>query len=1034
LLTYNARAGDAIGNHVAEKLSFFLDSGADVRVFVESDFDLHPSIRSHCRLLAPEPRGDGWRFLLESDLVIVDYSQAYSLLSLLPLLVGRRRRIVLDYHSVTPPEFWEGSSAEALVHGVRSRGLVWCADAAFVHSRFARSELLKPTSFPDARTFAMGYAVNRDFWTAPSRHDFRVRLGLGPSRLLLFIGRLAPNKRVPLLVEVLDRLRDVEPPVHAAVIGDDTDVYQAEAERCRARARELGISDRLHLLGRLPIEQLREAYHSADVFVMPSRHEGFCLPIIEAMACGVPVLAARAAALPETVGDAGLTFNPDDVDDLAGQIRRVFDSQAASKRLPLSAVASNPLSICIVAPRYGDDFAGGAERSLRAIAEALHAAGHRVEVFTTCARSDGEWKNDYQEGTSQLGGVPVHRFHIDAGQEQSELRCTHLLEVLTRVASDFDTIITGPYLPRLPRDVAAAFPEKTLVLPCFHDELAARAPRCRTIYGQTAGMLYHSAEEQTFAEAELGLNHSNAHVIGTYLEPPPSPRLSEAKPGGAYVVYCGRYSDEKGLPPLLDLARDYARRHPDRFKFVFMGDGAVAIPKEPWARDLGFVSEEVKREVLAGAAALIHWSERESLSLVALEAWAQATPLICNAGCAVLAGHLERCGGGVAAADAEAFTRALDDLWEHADEWQGRGEAGQRYVRAHYMDRTAFTAAIVRACDGMKRPLVERLRERSLRRAEHFTRDAWRAEFATALEQVLDLPARELREQLEVTPRSDTHTVSIATTSVLVPVRVTNRGSHPVLADGAARRVLRSYLAGEETRIWRPGGPETPLPALLMPGQSHAAAIPLTVPATPGIYHVALHAERAENSSEGTEKPQAAFDASSSHLLILKVTDHERESESCCAPLLEQVHVALAEAHALQRLPDNYIDVSTGRFATFKRWIKRKILGNFKRAYVDVLSRQQSGFNQKLLHALQELSECCATLDHVCSNPTQTLRGASTPQAEPARPGGRVADPEVLKHMLRNLAEQLVETRQRNEQLHDRIARLEDLLNRKGVA
>src|SRR5262249_1936141 len=81
-------------------------------------------------------------------------------------------------------------------------------------------------------------------------------------------------------------------------------------------------------------------------------------------------------------------------------------------------------------------------------------------------------------------------------------------------------------------------------------------------------------------------------------------------------------------------------------------------------------------------------------------------------------------------------------------------------------------------------------------------------------------------------------------------------------------------------------------------------------------------------------------------------------------PLLEAVQAALAEADRLRRLPTDYADVTEGAFAAWKRRVKRKLLNNFKLAYVDVLSRQQSSFNQQMLTALRELTECCATLDH----------------------------------------------------------------------
>jgi hypothetical protein len=78
----------------------------------------------------------------------------------------------------------------------------------------------------------------------------------------------------------------------------------------------------------------------------------------------------------------------------------------------------------------------------------------------------------------------------------------------------------------------------------------------------------------------------------------------------------------------------------------------------------------------------------------------------------------------------------------------------------------------------------------------------------------------------------------------------------------------------------------------------------------------------------------------------------------------EAVQAPLAAAHALQRLPDDYLDVTEGRCARLKRWLKRKLLGNFKKGYVDVLSRQQTQVNQHLLLAVQHLAEHCAALEH----------------------------------------------------------------------
>jgi hypothetical protein len=105
------------------------------------------------------------------------------------------------------------------------------------------------------------------------------------------------------------------------------------------------------------------------------------------------------------------------------------------------------------------------------------------------------------------------------------------------------------------------------------------------------------------------------------------------------------------------------------------------------------------------------------------------------------------------------------------------------------------------------------------------------------------------------------------------------------------------------------------------------------------------------------------------------------------------VQKALPRAHALQQLPADYVDVTEGRAASVKRWIKRKLLNNFKHAYVDVLSRQQSQVNGQVVLMIQQLAECCALLDHAVAGLHQRIdkleatleRRIAQPEAEPAQ-------------------------------------------------
>jgi hypothetical protein len=139
----------------------------------------------------------------------------------------------------------------------------------------------------------------------------------------------------------------------------------------------------------------------------------------------------------------------------------------------------------------------------------------------------------------------------------------------------------------------------------------------------------------------------------------------------------------------------------------------------------------------------------------------------------------------------------------------------------------------------------------------------------------------------------------------------------------------------------------------------------------------------------------------------------------------------LVKAAAKQSLPDDYTDVTEGFLASWKRRLKRKLLGNFKHAYVDVLARQQSAFNRYLLTALQEVAECCALLDHA----RRTGEGGKiavtdgpvflASAIENAVTAGGADDLAVLLH---KLLEELADSRTRSAGLEERLRRLETRL------
>jgi glycosyltransferase involved in cell wall biosynthesis len=985
ILSHNARTGDAIGNHIAEKLRFFLDRGADVRVLIEDGRRLHENLRAHYELFdAPRISGPAWNFLESADVALVEYGHCYSLLELLPLLAAGKPRILFDYHGVTPRQFWSGPRREAAELGILHSGLTWCADAVIVHSRFCARELAGNAGLPDKRIRIMPLAIDTErFHPGAPREDLRAALGIDTGRLILFVGRLAPNKRISVLVKAFSRIDSNEPPLHLVIVGDDTDVYQSERDLCLGLARQLGVSERVHFLGQLPTERLIDAYRSADVFVMPSLHEGFCVPIAEANACGIPVIAARATALTETVADTGLTFTPDDPEDLARLIGNVLDinGKTASTRNP---PLQTKLHVAVVSVRYGPDVVGGAESSLRLIAETLQSKGHQVEVFTTCTMSESAWVNELPEESVQIDGVLVHRFRIDRhdrskhlGTVRNILECGRptnaelekeylahslhsrgLVKALARQIDEFDAVVVGPYLFGLTHDVSTAFAEKVLLVPCFHDEPFARLSIWPTTFSRVGGILYHSAEEQEFAQCELGVNHPRAHCVGTWIDTISRGDAQRSRQliGGTkpYLMYCGRYSPEKNLPLLLEYARKYDREQPGRFMVAFAGAGDLMIPRESWAVDLGFVSESAKRDLLRGAAAVVQLSNYESLSLAALEAWAQETPVLFSKDCAVLKAHADRSNGGVGIASYGEFEACLDSLWTYPAEWQDKGKQGRVYVEKFFGDRERFCADIVSAIREMQRTLRQCMVDKGLERAKRYSRAKWREQFGTIVDGLVHDTKISHEEILEIIPRSPVHQITAKARLGLLPVKIRNSGTLPALAKGIARWQLHAEVIEND----EPHEAEiTPLPCLLVPNQEVSAVMKIAAPVNKGRYEVKLTAVRADGSGLRTSCPPTMC-------TLIVVEESTQASTDCCTPLLQSVQTTLAEASNRSDLPDDYVDVTEGRLATWKRWLKRKLLGNFKHAYVDVLSRQQSAFNRQLVTAARDLAACCATLDH----------------------------------------------------------------------
>ncbi len=154
----------------------------------------------------------------------------------------------------------------------------------------------------------------------------------------LFVGALSPHKAQHLLVAAFASYRrDIDPSATLSLVGRP--VVGSYADALGKYISELGLADCVEIAGGVTHRQLVSYYHSADVLVSASQHEGFCVPLLEAMYHGLPVVAADAGAVRSTVGDSALLIDAYRPDEVASTVNRVVSDPELRTRLAISAKA-----------------------------------------------------------------------------------------------------------------------------------------------------------------------------------------------------------------------------------------------------------------------------------------------------------------------------------------------------------------------------------------------------------------------------------------------------------------------------------------------------------------------------------------------------------------------------------------------------------------------------------------------------------------------------------------------------------------------
>lgn len=376
-----------------------------------------------------------------------------------------------------------------------------------------------------------------------------------------------------------------------------------------------------------------------------------------------------------------------------------------------------------IPPRYGDRVIGGAEAVMSEVAHAFARRGWDVDILTTCARDHFTWGNEYPEGVSRDGNVTVRRFatvvstertdrkryeaailagdQLNLEQQQrwmnDDLRVPELFHYLLDHAEEYRALVFAPYLFWTTFACSQVAPERTIIMPCLHDEPYARLEIFGPMFSGAAGLWFQTEPEHQLAHRLFTLPQQH-DVVGSGVRVPVEydPAGFRERHGiqGPFVLFAGRREGGKGWDRLVEGFAAAVERHALPFSLVTMGTGAVTAGAGIRDRviDLGFLDEHERDNAFAAADAYVQPSPYESFSRTIMEAWLAGTLVIANGASEVVRWHCERSGAGLTYDDDLELAQCLAFLAEAPQAAERLASQGRDYVLKHYTQEAVLNS------------------------------------------------------------------------------------------------------------------------------------------------------------------------------------------------------------------------------------------------------------------------------------------------------------------------------------------------------
>lgn len=311
--------GDAVSNSALAMQNCLKEIGIESKIYAEH---IHPKLTAIVNPASTIPKNES---------VIYHMAIGCHLAYEIPKFTKKR---MLLYHNITPNHFFKGydeQSAELCVQGREELNFLKdFIDVSFAVSEYNKSELEQIGYKKSSVTPIM---INFEDYDSSCNYNLLTKLRQTKKGTdLLFVGRLAPNKKQEDIIKVFYYYKKYfDTNARLFLVGSYTRMERYHLQ-LNNLVKHLNLED-VFVTGHVPFSDIISYYNNADIFLCMSEHEGFCVPILEAMKFKLPIIAYKKCAVPETLGNGGILVSEKDYKGIASLIKVIIDDQLLRKRI-----------------------------------------------------------------------------------------------------------------------------------------------------------------------------------------------------------------------------------------------------------------------------------------------------------------------------------------------------------------------------------------------------------------------------------------------------------------------------------------------------------------------------------------------------------------------------------------------------------------------------------------------------------------------------------------------------------------------------